>query len=462
MISKYVAAAVVSFAGLVVLATCAGSENQAPGGETNPGGGSTTDCEPGEVQDCDCSTLGCGTQECLEDGSGWDECDCGQGNICGDCICEGDGDENCHTCIEDCGPCDPCDIAPSCSNAMIPPADPTYVPELDVPKMDLLTPDQIHWRLAEQLVDGTDAMRVIAAALESEAQRGEHELVTKLREAFAKHPDATRIVRDQLAAAGMGTPAAYRKNHPVQARDDGQPRDGWQPKPMDGEFPGGTMECGAPMLRVGIHKIHVHNPQDTFIFGSDDEIYCLIQAEAQNGAELRLTPLMTSLEEGDEHVLSLESGVFWGQLEPTTPGSDIIVTYDCIESDDASQYTNLLDAISDGATNIGENGAPSGWIFTTVGAVAGVVSAAMSGNGDDQIFNAQQHIPLDQQLALTCGGRWSVRRGGSDTFGSWDWELTIWAWGCAEFGVADPGDCAEPPATGGAGGAGGAGGSGGA
>jgi hypothetical protein len=88
MINRYVAATVVSFAGLVVLATCASSENQGGGGgstTTSGGGGTTGDCDPGDAQECEC-TLGCGTQPCLEDGSGWDDCDCGQGIICGDCI----------------------------------------------------------------------------------------------------------------------------------------------------------------------------------------------------------------------------------------------------------------------------------------------------------------------------------------------------------------------------------------
>jgi hypothetical protein len=223
-----------------------------------------------------------------------------------------------------------------------------------------------------------------------------------------------------------------------------------------GEFPGGTIECGAPLLRVGVHSVEVHNASDP-IFDEEDEIYCIIQAEAQSGAELRLTPLVEGLGDGDEKVMSLESGVFWGQLEPTTPGGDILVTYDCIESDDPTQYTNLLDAVSKGATNIGQSGAPYGWVFSTVGAVAGVVSAALSTNGDDKLFNAQQYIPLDLQLALTCGASWGVRRGESSTFGSWDWELHVWAWGCAEYGKAEPGKCEEPPPTGGAGGAGGGG-----
>ncbi len=51
------------------------------------------------------------------------------------------------------------------------------------------------------------------------------------------------------------------------------------------------------------------------------------------------------------------------------------------------------------------------------------------------VFHAQQAIPFEDQLALTNGGYWTVRRDGPQGPNGWDWEIVVKAWGCAEHGT---------------------------
>ncbi|MBW2529372.1 MAG: hypothetical protein JRI23_34665, partial [Deltaproteobacteria bacterium] len=264
------------------------SENSTPTGE-----GPTTLCIPNEQVPCACPAGAEGVQSCLPDGSGYDVCNCdgtggaGGGGPCGDNFCD-QGDENCHTCPTDCGTCGPCDIAPKCPDqgAMIPPADSDHFTELDVTGMTMRTPEEIHQRLAEEVARGTDAVRVIAAAF-AEEQPGEHPFVTELRQIFADHPEQAEAVRFELHRAGLDSPADYRAAFPVP-----QQHPDWSDlEPRSDEFPGGTLECGRPFLRLAVTRITVHDDQDGLLGGNEDEIYCIIQAEAQNGIELRITPI---------------------------------------------------------------------------------------------------------------------------------------------------------------------------
>jgi hypothetical protein len=199
-------------------------------------------------------------------------------------------------------------------------------------------------------------------------------------------------------------------------------------------YPGGTLECGSPKLRVRLAKITVHEEDDDV---ANDAVYCTLSSEAATGSEIRVTPISPNLDEGDSYTFPISSGIFWGQQEPKTPGGNMLLSYDCVERDDSSTYQSILDNIAAAAGAIGGSGVAgsNGWIFTVVGAVAGIVSDALSLDGDDRLLNAQQTIGVETQLDLTNGRYWTVRKSGSHSGSDWDWELRVEAWGCAEFGT---------------------------
>ncbi len=420
---------------------CAASEDNAGYDQTNNGGGgagaSGQACVPNHQTSCACPGGGEGIQVCNLEGSGFGVCDCsgvgaggsgaggsggGPSDDCGDGIC-GDG-EDCHTCDQDCIPCEPCDIAPSCDNSMIPPVQLTHLTDFDVPAMVQLSAEQLQQRLIDAISEAGSGVRVLAAAL-ADPIAGEHLLVTSLRQVFADHTQAADALRRQLSDAGMGSPEQFRGRFPVRHL-------GFPMTPMDVEYPGGTMECGAPLLRLTVASITVHEEDDDWL---NDIVYCVIQAETANGAEIRVTPQTPNLDEGESYQFALESGVFWGQQGPATPGGNIMVTYDCIETDTSDGYQNLIDAIGNAADGIGDViPGDNGWIFETVADIAPIVSGGLALDGDDHLFNAQQIIPLDRQLELTNGAYWTVRRDGTHLNSDWDWELFINAWGCAEYG----------------------------
>lgn len=393
-------------------------------------------CVPGAQATCACPGGTEGVQVCQDDGASFGACTCGGGEDdeltppgeqppCGDGTCS--EDESCHTCAVDCGTCEPCDIAPSCDNAHIPPPSLPHLTDLDVPQMQAVSPEAMRDRLFQAVAEGGEAMRVIAAALDGTPSAHEHPLVTKLREVFAEHPEATAALTRQLAQAGMPSATEYRHQQPERQLEEIV----WQT--LDVEYPGGTMECGSPMLRVGVTKIKVHEEDDDF---ANDIVYCMVQAETANGAEIRVTPKTPNLDEGDEHSFALDAGVFWGQQGPSTPGGNVLITYDCFESDTSSGYQGLIDAIGAAAGEIGNVvEGENGWIFDAVAAIAPVVSAGLALDNDDHLFNAQQTIPLDRQLELTNGAYWTVRREGTHNLSDWDWELYVSAWGCAEYGT---------------------------
>ena len=70
--------------------------------------------------------------------------------------------------------------------------------------------------------------------------------------------------------------------------------------------------------------------------------------------------------------------------------------------------------------------------------LAGAIVAATN-QGDDHLYSAQQTLTTTEQWALVSGSYWTIRRGvyypWYSTSSSWDWELTIKAWGCAEYGT---------------------------
>jgi hypothetical protein len=423
--------------GVPVLGACAASDGveeiQGAGGGGASGGSA---CVPGRQQECVCGLFNPGIHTCRGDGSGWGACQCeASTGPCGDGVCSAADGESCNTCAEDCGVCAPCTLAPECKAVMVPPTDSPHVLEFDVAAMRRVSRAELSARLAHEVSVATPAMRVLAAALSADASPEEHLVVTRLRQVMAEHPRAVEKLRRSLGQAGLSSPGSYRALHPVPRPDDASPGPlaGRGVQPMGDEFPL-PIDCGKPLLRIGVAQIIVHEPVDEVL--SNDEVYCLVQAEAQTGGEVRVTPITPQLGAGESYVYSLESGVFWGQQDPRFPGSAIQITYDCIESDSDDGYANLIGAIGDAAIEIG-GVIPGqyGWIVILVGVVAELVAAGLANATDDPLFNVQQTIPEDKELMLTNGGWWSVRRSGTHNLSDWDWELIVKAWGCAEFGT---------------------------
>lgn len=407
-------------------------------GEGAGGGSGAKACTPGKQDACACPGGTQGVQACLPDGSGYDACQCGDvgdpsggtgagGSApaagCGDGFCA--ADEDCHACADDCGACAPCTDAPACDEAAIPPGSMQHVGGLDVPAMTYLSKPAILARLQDRIAKAGPGARTVASALAA-PRRGESPLATKLRAILRGHPKAEAALRDGLAQAGMSSPEGYVAHFP-ETRPAA--------KVMSGEFPdGGTLECGAPLLRVRIAQVHVIEEDDDV---DNDIVYCSVAAEAQDGSEIRVTPETPPLDQGDSYSYSLDSGVIWGQNGPRTPGGNLMLTYDCFEADSNDGYQSLVDSIANAATQVGgvlNDVGMQGWIFQVAGAVLPVVSDALALDSDDHLFNATQTIPADQQLALTNGAYWTVRRSGTHIWSDWDWELRVEAWGCAEYG----------------------------
>jgi len=379
---------------------------------------------------CACPGGAQGVQKCLPSGTGYGSCDCsgvgGQGGYdpCGDDFCDA-ATETCRSCEADCGACAPCDEAPSCDGAMIAPSGIAHKAELDI-QLHVMSAAQAGRELLERQIHRNDlGMRALAAALAPE-QPNEHAFVRKLREVLGRFPAETERFRAQLEAVGLEA-SVYSRANPFTEPSPLMP--------MGDEFPGGTPECGAPLLRVAIQRIIDHN---TVSCTGGDNIYCLVESEAQAGAEIRVTPLAQSLGDGDEHLYSNEAGVFWGQQGPRTPGSDLLVTYNCFENTNTDNWQSLADSLGQAAGDVGDiyDGA-YGWVFPVTEGVSGIISAALAmSDGDKLWINAQQQIALDMQLELTNGAWWSLRKTGDVcVFGSWDWEVIVRVWGCAQYGT---------------------------
>jgi len=419
------------FALIVGLAAgCAGGDAPSATDPATSGDAHQSACTPGKQETCACPGSKDGVQVCSEDGTGFEKCACDDasgatssgGDPCGDGTCG--ADESCHTCEADCGACAPCTAAPSCAGAMIPPVALDAAADLNV-KLTEMPPDAILARLQQRIAEAGPAARVLASAL-ARAERGESALTTHLRGLFDAHPVATEAVRRQLARAGMPDAGAYRGAYPEIAPSYST---------MGDEFPpGGSLACGAPMLRIRVAQVTVHEEDDDF---ANDIVYCAVVSEGADGGEVRVTPETPNLDEGDSYSFSVESGVMWGQHEPRSPGGNLMITYDCFEADSSDGYKNLVDGVAKASTDVGgilnDNG-DQGWIFEVAGAVVPIVTDALVLDSDDHLFNATQIIPVEKDLDLTNGRFWTVRREGTHLNSDWDWELRIEAWGCAEYG----------------------------
>ena len=309
---------------------------------------------------------------------------------------------------------------------MIPAASLPHSSGFDVTNMTAVGRAEMLQRLEQAVAKAGPEMRVLAAALDETPSSYEHPLVTALREVFYKHPVQAQRLQESLAEAGLSSVADYRAKFPAKTFKVPAYQQ------LDVQHPGGTVECGAPLLRVGIQKITVIEEDDDI---ANDIVYCMVQAEAATGGEIRVTPKTPKLDQGQSHTFPLESGVFWGQKELRTPGGNMLITYDCIEADTTQGYQDLINAIGNASSQVGNVvEGDNGWVFTTVGAITPIISSGLALDSDDHLFNAQQTLPLDAQLELTNGAYWTVRKSGKHGLSKWDWELTVRAWGCAEYG----------------------------
>lgn len=426
--------AVASFA--IPLTVGCAAQSELPDGGSG-GAMTSTLCVPGHQVACACPGGTEGIQVCNAAGTAYEVCACGSGTGgaggagggtggsggvwlgCGDGLCL--SDEQCHTCPQDCGMCAPCTQAPSCDNAQIPPVQMPHATDFDI-GMKAVGKAEIFARLEALVAEQGPGVQLIAAALRP-PRHDEPLLVAAVREALWKHPKIFDALDRNLTAAGLYTV-------PVADRFDFRPPTF---TPRSGEFPGGTVECGAPLLRVRVAQVIVHEEDDDW---ENDIVYCALTSEAATASEIRITPETPELDEDESFTFAIEAGVFWGQVQPETPGGGLMLTYDCFEADSSSGYQDLINGIGAAAAQMGGFAGSYGWVFAAVGAVAPVISGALGMDGDDHLFNAQQTIPLDKQLDLTNGRSWSVRRSGTHNMSDWDWELRVEAWGCAEYGAA--------------------------
>ncbi len=432
-------------------------------------------CVPGTQNDCSCPGGLEGFQVCNDAGSGFDECMCesadttagedtagdsstGEPDPCGNDVCEADLDETCETCEADCGACLPCAEAPTCDGAEVPPVDPPNATMLNDP-MAYIPPPQIVDNLAAQVAGGGMGARLIAAAL-SEPDADESALVGAFRSVFDQNPAATDAIRRQLANVGMDDPqtysiermapttpelVAFAAAHPTLAVAVG-PVAGPQATGADGELApdsdpaaGGSEgdPCANPRYRIRVARLDVHEEDDDVL---NDEVFCAITTEGAAHAEIKVTPITQPLDEGDSVDYSLDGGLVWGQNELTAPGGNILINYNCIESDTAGAagYSGLLMALGDAAGDVdGEAVGVDGWVFPAVGVVTNLLAGAISLDGDDLLFNASQVIGEDLMFEFIYGAWWSVRRDGTNVLSDWDWELRMEMWGCHNYGTGE-------------------------
>jgi hypothetical protein len=188
--------------------------------------------------------------------------------------------------------------------------------------------------------------------------------------------------------------------------------------------------CLDPELRIRITKVRSRD--------GDGDVYCIADAADGNSSEAAITSKMP-ITGGNEVYISQGEGTLWGQkaLKPTT--NNLTLTYNCYKvADNGGAWAAALSALGSAAAAVGGSSAnPYGWAFDLGGAGASAAAAAVAAaNSKDELrINWQQTISKDQLLDLTNGRTWTVRRsdsGGLFGTGSWDWEITVQSWGCAE------------------------------
>ena len=197
--------------------------------------------------------------------------------------------------------------------------------------------------------------------------------------------------------------------------------------------------CEPPKLRLRVGRVTVHEEDDDF---ANDIVYCNVATESAGGSELRITPKTPNLDEGESHTFSGSEATFWGLEAPRDPGGDLTIRYDCFEEDAPNGYGQFVQKAVEVLKQEGgkyvrwKDG--YGWIGTAVDLVTKYLPAILALDSDDHLFIAQQTIPRAEQLALTNGATWNVRKKGTHIGSNWDWSLKIEAWGCVENGKLTP------------------------
>jgi hypothetical protein len=197
-------------------------------------------------------------------------------------------------------------------------------------------------------------------------------------------------------------------------------------------LPARETDCGPAQLRIRLRQIKIVRNGHGI---SDVDLYCIITASDGFKSELFVTPRHTDI--GDDHaplVYEPLTSSFWGQIELQPTESNLTVTYQCFLSNDPSEYTGILEDISDAALDAGGVAGPYGWAFGLGSVAASIVGSVIgSGGGDELRLSVQQTIDDDAFLTLTNGRIWQIQMTGEGSwFEDWDWMLEVEAWGCAD------------------------------
>ncbi len=207
-------------------------------------------------------------------------------------------------------------------------------------------------------------------------------------------------------------------DHPVTTKDGGA--DGGATPVVHSSV------CQTPQLRMRLQKIQTRSGGAT--------IYCVVNASDGATSEVTITTKTSDMKDGDTYYFDPTVGVFWGQKELHPSPNNITVTYNCFKVNSDS-WSKVLKAAGDAAAQAGGYAGPYGWAFG-LGAVGADVAAAavQATSGDDLILNSQQVIDKKTLLDLTNDRSWLIRKSHDGGFlgYSWDWELDVESWGCAD------------------------------
>jgi hypothetical protein len=383
--------AVLAFTGLVA---CSAAD---PAGTSLQEGEQNGSCEDGDTQKCTCDGGKKSTRTC--EGGSYGSCECG----------EADAPK------ADAGapaaPVGTCAEARSCSAGATAPAALAEMSDLDV-RLELRTKDQLLAELVALAEQNPSALALLRDAVEPTPT--DDLVVSELRSLFSTHPDVHAAVRRQLYRPELVALAGTRGPAPMRVMD---------------ATPATT--CAPAQLVVEVTKLVVHEEDDDL---ANDKVYCLLTSAGAKVGETRLTPITPALDEGSTHVYTSGAGRFWGQKGPADPGGDLRLEYNCFEEDKAGGYAEFSKKAGDFLAKNGSKVDDSGYLATAGELITQYLPTLLAMDADDHLFKASQVIPRAKQLALTNGGRWSVRKGGSNLWSEWDWELHVSAYGCVANG----------------------------